>query len=298
MIPPHPDPWSRIVHELDPQAVLLRTWQPPGGVSAQVTVLEFARPGCAPARAAVRRHGSADLARDPHIAAHEYALLQMLAQAGMAVPAPRLLDESCTLFPTPFLVMAYIPGAPVLDPADPLDFVRQMSLHLARLHRVDWRPLPFLRRLEPEPPPPAAPDESLGETRIRAALARHGPPPGPNPPALLHGDYWPGNLLWQDERLAAVVDWEDAAVGDPLADVANARLELRWSLGATVMEAFTRAYRALQPLEFAHLPYWDLRAALRPAGKLHTWGLDAATQAAMRRAHTAFVEQALAHLES
>ena len=25
---------------------------------------------------------------------------------------------------------------------------------------------------------------------------------------LLHGYLWPGNLLWQDGRLVAVVDWE------------------------------------------------------------------------------------------
>jgi aminoglycoside phosphotransferase (APT) family kinase protein len=39
---------------------------------------------------------------------------------------------------------------------------------------------------------------------------------------LLHGDFWPGNALWRDGALVAILDWEDAAIGDPLADVANA----------------------------------------------------------------------------
>ncbi len=43
---------------------------------------------------------------------------------------------------------------------------------------------------------------------------------------LLHGDLWPGNVLWQDGRLVAVVDWEDGAVGAPLIDVASARGDL------------------------------------------------------------------------
>jgi aminoglycoside phosphotransferase (APT) family kinase protein len=36
--------------------------------------------------------------------------------------------------------------------------------------------------------------------------------------SLLHGDYWPDNTLWRDGRLVCVIDWEDAALGDPLAD--------------------------------------------------------------------------------
>jgi aminoglycoside phosphotransferase (APT) family kinase protein len=33
-------------------------------------------------------------------------------------------------------------------------------------------------------------------------------------------------VLWRDGRIVAVIDWEDAQVGDPLADLANTRLEL------------------------------------------------------------------------
>ncbi len=32
-------------------------------------------------------------------------------------------------------------------------------------------------------------------------------------------------MLWKDGQLVAVIDWEDAPLGDPLADVANSRLE-------------------------------------------------------------------------
>jgi aminoglycoside phosphotransferase (APT) family kinase protein len=38
---------------------------------------------------------------------------------------------------------------------------------------------------------------------------------------VLHGDYWPGNVLWRDGRLVGVIGWEEAAFGDPLADLAN-----------------------------------------------------------------------------
>ncbi|HYI01996.1 aminoglycoside phosphotransferase family protein [Hyalangium sp.] len=57
--------------------------------------------------------------------------------------------------------------------------------------------------------------------------------------SVLHGDFWPGNILWQEDRIAAVIDWEDAAVGDPLSDLACSRVELMCAYGEAAMEAFT-----------------------------------------------------------
>ena len=39
-------------------------------------------------------------------------------------------------------------------------------------------------------------------------LRRPPPPVQVNRPVLLHGDFWPGNILWRDGRLVAVIDWE------------------------------------------------------------------------------------------
>jgi aminoglycoside phosphotransferase (APT) family kinase protein len=113
---------------------------------------------------------------------------------------------------------------------------------------------------------PARLDEALSEGRIREVLEPVWPLPQRNKPALLHGDFWPGNTLWKHGRLLAIIDWEDAALGDPLADVANARLEVLWAFGLEAMNGFTGCYKTLMPaLDFGDLPYWDLGAALRPA---------------------------------
>jgi aminoglycoside phosphotransferase (APT) family kinase protein len=37
---------------------------------------------------------------------------------------------------------------------------------------------------------------------------------------VIHGDYRFGNFLWDGTRIAAVVDWERAMLGDPMADLA------------------------------------------------------------------------------
>ncbi len=64
--------------------------------------------------------------------------------------------------------------------------------------------------------------------------------------------------------LTNCIDGEDAAIGDPLADVANSRLEILWALGRDAMERFTQHYQSLAPLDITDLPLWDLCAALRP----------------------------------
>lgn len=126
-----------------------------------------------------------------------------------------------------------------------------------------------------------------------------------NEPVLLHGDHWPGNILWRDGRIAAVIDWEDAALGDPLDDVAISRLEILWAFGIEAMQDFTARYRAMTAVDFVNLPYWDLYAALRPASKIAEWaegwpewGRTDITEATMREGHRRFIAQAVEKLSA
>ncbi len=290
-----PPAFATLVQKIEPHARLVRTWPLKGGVSAQVTALEVRSPAGHTHTWLVRQHGARDLHRNPHLAADEFHLLQTLHSAGIAAPTPIYLDASGELFPTPVLVLAYIDGEPEFSPTHSDDFLSAVARQLIRIHQV--APTHFDLSFLPAHgkgfgPRPAPLDASLDEGQIRDALESLAPPP-PNPPALLHGDYWPGNLLCKHGQLVAVIDWEDAAVGDPLADVANARLELLWAFGHDAMERFTALYRSNTVINFSALPYWDLCAALRPASKLSTWGLDHATETTMRARHHLFVTQAL-----
>ncbi len=61
------------------------------------------------------------------------------------------------------------------------------------------------------------------------------------------------------------------------------------------MRHFTCAYLAQNPtLDASELPCYDLVAALRPANKLQTWGLEPAAEARMRDLHARFVAAAFA----
>jgi len=62
-----------------------------------------------------------------------------------------------------------------------------------------------------------APSELTGQApRLARLLVQRQPRPGP--PVLVHGDYHFGNMLFDGGRVAAVVDWEIAQLGQPLLD--------------------------------------------------------------------------------
>lgn len=285
----------------------LRTCQAlQGGVSAQTVYIEVEAGDGELMRLIVRRHGEADLRRDPDVARHEYELLELLAAHGLPVAKPYLVDSSGDIFPTPYIVVEYIEGITELKPANPIKRAEQLAEQLARIHALPKATVEQAKLfLQPAydavkgklGAPPDRLDKSLSEGLIRETLVMEWPDIPRNDDAILHGDYWPGNVLWREDQLAAVIDWEDAASGDPLSDVGNARLELLWNYSEEAMNAFSMRYRELMPeLDYNALPYWDLYAALRPASKLSTWGLEAELEAAMRVKHAKFVHEAIGRL--
>jgi aminoglycoside phosphotransferase (APT) family kinase protein len=295
--------FEQVVQKMDPQRKLLRTWKLKGGVSAQVTALETLRTDGDTQKMIVRQHGDVDLKHNPQIAADEFKLLHLLHSVGLAVPTPYHLDQSGEIFSTPYIVIEYIEGKPEFAPAHVPDLILQLAMHLSLIHQVDCSQLDvsFLPKLaqryaEMLRERPTTVDESLDEGHIRDALEAVWPLPQRNAAVLLHGDFWPGNILWKDEQLVAVIDWEDAAVGDPLADIANSRLEILWACGMEAMQRFTDQYRSMTSIDFIHLPYWDLCAALRPVAQIAQWGLDDITERTMREGHRLFVTQALEKL--
>ena len=293
--------FAQVVHRLDPHSTLLRAWELKGGVSAQVTALEVERPDGQRQKMIVRQHGAVDLTYNPQIAADEFKLLRLLRAVGLAVPKPYYVDQTGEIFSTPYVVIEYVEGQPEFAPANMSDFLLQFATQLSRIHEVDGSrlDLSFLPKIENRyaqrlREPLTQVDESIDEAHIRDVLKAAWPFPQRNPSVLLHGDFWPGNLLWKDGQLVGVIDWEDAAVGDPLADLANSRLEILWAFGSEAMQRFTQQYQALTALDFSNLPYWDLCAALRLA-QFAEWA-DASAIQAMQAGHRWFISQAFEQL--
>ncbi|ANS73597.1 hypothetical protein AWM70_02555 [Paenibacillus yonginensis] len=299
-------PYQQVIEKNFPGSTLLRHWPLKGGVSAEVTALEFRQADGQLNKVIVRQHGAADLARNPRIAQDESLLLDFLRKAKLPVPAPYAVDDSRDLLDSPYLLIQYIESDTDWHPADLNACSRQLAGQLALLHQLPIQSgtFSFLPRQESLytqllAKNPLKPDTSLGEAGIRQVLETVWPLPEWNKTVLLHGDYWPGNTLWRGDRLIAVIDWEDAALGDPLTDLAGARLEVLWAWGQEALDVFTAEYKRLMPdVRYDHLPYWDLCAALRPASKLSTWGLEPAKEQDMRKKHKRFVEAAFAAIRA
>ncbi|MHA6764209.1 phosphotransferase family protein [Streptacidiphilus sp. PAMC 29251] len=186
------------------------------------------------------KHASASSAHD---VLREFRILDAIKDEPVPIARPVLACADPAVFGAPFYLMQRIDGVPVRNripaawahsPAEQPAALDQLVDALVAIHAVDWRAcgLADLDRSA------AAPDRSRtarwlaqlesydgrelpAAHRIAAWLDANQPPD--QPAALCHGDYKLDNVLFAPEsppRLLAVVDWEMAAVGDPLVDLA------------------------------------------------------------------------------
>jgi aminoglycoside phosphotransferase (APT) family kinase protein len=88
----------------------------------------------------------------------------------------------------------------------------------------------------------------------------------PGPPVWVHGDVAVGNLLVQEGRLSAVIDFGCSAVGDPACD-----LVIAWTLFAGASRAAFVAGMPVDAAAWARGRGWALwKALITLAGYLHT----------------------------
>jgi aminoglycoside phosphotransferase (APT) family kinase protein len=302
---------EKLVRKIDPQSSPLRSWELKGGLSPRMTAFELRRANGQTEKLILRRTPGWALKWDVPAVADEFKILQQLESFGIAAQTPYYFDNSGDIFPDPYMVIEYIDGRSVFTPPDVSDYLSQAAAQLVKIHGLESRNcnLSFLPNLAQSLDKqfsggPRELDASLDEGLIRKQLELAWPWPNMNEAALLHGDFWPGNLLWNEGQLAAVIDWEGAQSGDPLADVSISRLDILWLLGIEAMHEFTEAYRSLTTIDFSNLPYWDLCTALRPMGHIGEWagvypalGRADITEQTMRADHRLFVEQALERLD-
>ncbi|MGV3616749.1 MAG: phosphotransferase family protein [Fimbriimonas sp.] len=296
---------ERRIPDFAPGATFVRAWPLRGGISAKMVAFELRLADGAVTTLVARQPSLAKFDANSEVAAEEFRVLTAVHAAGVRTPRPLYLSPPSVGAPQPFFVVEYVQGRPEVDPPDPGDYLDRYAKQLAAIHQVDLTryDLAFLPRqdrgygLGGE-----TRNEALRESAIRDALASIPPIVASNPPVLRHGDFWPGNVLWHEGEIVGVVDWEDALVGEPLADLAICRLDLWWVLGREAAFDFTRRYQALTRIDLKDLPYWDLCASLRPISNLSEWaasypdlGRPDITEATMARDHQEFVAQALAH---
>ncbi|RAY15601.1 phosphotransferase family protein [Actinomadura craniellae] len=190
----------------------------------------------------VRRPPLGHVQATAHDMAREFTVISALA--GTTVPVPRTfaLCRDDTVLGAPFYVMERVRGTAYrrreqMEPLGP-ERTRRVALEmigvLAGLHAVVpadvglagfGRPAGFLarqvrrwgRQLDGSRTRDL-PDADTLLRRLQAGVSARAP--GHDEAAIVHGDYRLDNLLVHDDRVAAVIDWEMATLGDPLTDLA------------------------------------------------------------------------------
>ena len=157
-----------------------------------------------------------------------------LAIAGTGVPAPRLL----AVHPEHQAIVTTVAAGRadfrrLTDPQEKTAIIADFLRGLARLHAAPLATLPTGTLGCPATIADCVRAEiaiwrdmyrETGQTDPLIALALdwldRNVPPADDPPVLVHGDAGPGNFLFHDHRMSALVDWELAHPGDPIEDLA------------------------------------------------------------------------------
>ena len=187
----------------------------------------------------VRRPPLGHVLATAHDMTREHRVMTALRDTSVPVPRTFALCEDESVIGAKFYVMERVHGTPYRTAAElaPLGPERTRAISrrsvetLATLHAVDpvavgladfGRPEGFLERQVRrwKKQLDASHSRSLeGADELHALLAAG--IPTEQAPAIVHGDYRLDNLLVDEQdRIAAVLDWEMATLGDPLTDVA------------------------------------------------------------------------------
>jgi aminoglycoside phosphotransferase (APT) family kinase protein len=157
--------------------------------------------------------------------------MKALSAAGLPVPHVLSMSDAAVIDGRPYVLVEAIAGDRIekVIGTVPADRLAKAAVNvLKRMHELpleqtgiageeaiplDVELMRWARLME------RAPVELTRESNeLFRRLLSHRPPP--RVPTLVHGDYHYGNMLFRDEHVVGVVDWEIAQLGQPLIDLA------------------------------------------------------------------------------
>lgn len=177
---------------------------------------------------------------------HEFIAFQEFYNTNIPVPRPIWHEKDIKWLGRPFMIVEEIADSEVdnrLLGTDPYNLVKEkvgetFCRIMGNLAGADTRGMRLYEKLEAVPPDQCWKKEldywesviDQNETQhhplLRAAIRklRRNPPPPAQKIAVVHGDFRPGNFMFDKEgNITAILDWEMIHLGDPLED-------LSWSL--------------------------------------------------------------------
>jgi aminoglycoside phosphotransferase (APT) family kinase protein len=217
-------------------------------------------------------------------ARREFKTFELLNHYQIPGPQALLLDESGDTLGSPGIVVSFVPGHLKMDKiSNPMDWACKLAYTLARIHSIPCGEgeQSFLLKGNAEATwflnserPPAYMQEYPGGTELWQILHDRFPRLQTILPVLLHLDYWSGNILWHENEISAVIDWEEAAYGDPGVDVGYALMNMILMDLPEAANEFLRVYETETGHPVSNLGFWELAAAVRPMTDPQDWKID------------------------
>lgn len=259
------------------------------GASKRIEIIDVSVAG-AQERVVLRAEPTDDA--DPTGMEREAAAIRAAGRAG--VPVPEVLHAAAVdrAIPAPYVVTSCVDGESLprrilrtFDGEQAHDgeaFAHQLGQIAARVHAADvpdglfdvktdeladWRAQFSAYGI-------ASPAFELAFTHLAQS------PPPESAPTFVHGDLRMGNLMVRDGRVAAVLDWELAHIGDPVSDL-GWLCAVQWRFGGPGQaagvgsrDALLRGYRDAggRPVAEAAVRWWETLSILK-------WGVMCLRQA-------------------
>jgi aminoglycoside phosphotransferase (APT) family kinase protein len=225
----------------------------------------------------VLRRPSPNSPAPPATMGREFLVLSALEGTSVPHPTPYALCEDDAVLGAPFYLMqridGFAPRVPLPPPFDADEGARHglgtaLVDAIADLSQVDWRARDLEHFGKPDNYLERQVDRWLGQLErarnrelpdvdaVSEWLREHTPVMGE--PGILHGDVHLGNVMFHHggppARIAAIVDWEQSTIGDPLVD-------LGWLL-ALWDEPGDEPIRGMSEMRVAQEPGFPTRAEL------------------------------------
>ena len=244
-----------------------------GGVSSEVFLIE-AKQNKTKIKLVLRYEGGMPSKID---ITNEFNLLQALANTNIPSVEPLFIDTSCKILDKPFMLLSFMEGDIIIPNTDNLDLITKMADQLRCIHSINPALLPDL-------PIQIDPIEGLlkylpkGDEwmEIKNYISSLKNTAFEGQRVFLHGDFWPGNILWAKDQIVAVIDWDYAAIGDPISDLAVSSLEMRYEFGKEGMNRLCEAYLKHSMIDNSRFSLWLISIASSTLHFINQWNLSEA----------------------